>query len=76
MDTSPETFAKALDKARSALPTKRTSYSNQDFDIAQQIASELTEEDRVNGIPGAPRHGYSAANYALAESALRTWRLS
>lgn len=46
------------------------SYSNESFDRAQQIAMTLTERNRKAGKPEAPKHGYSMANFRLAESLL------
>lgn len=44
-------------------------YSGEDFDRAQRLAFELTEEDRKNGRP-APAHGYSAARFVEAQDAV------
>lgn len=63
----------AASMAQCALPSKRTSYSNEDFDVAQRIAYDLTDADRKAGVPGTPRAGYSAAHYATAERAVRDW---
>jgi hypothetical protein len=59
--------------AREALPTKMIRYSNEDFDVTQRIAYELTESDRKNGVEGTPRYGYSSDNYKIAERAVREW---
>jgi hypothetical protein len=49
----------------------RWTYSNEDFDVAQSLAHELTELDRKAGIASAPKHGYSAANWNRAHSVIR-----
>lgn len=49
------------------------SHSNQDFDVAQQIAFLLTDEDRALKRP-APQFGYSKENFALAEQMIREKR--
>lgn len=56
-----------------ALPNKRITYSNQDFDVTQQIAHALTDADRAAGVEGAPRYGYSSVNYKRAKQAVRAW---
>jgi hypothetical protein len=63
----------ALSMIRAALPTKRISYSNEDFDIVSRVAFTLTDSDRKAG-KDAPAFGYSAANYKLAQDAMREWR--
>ena len=63
----------ALNMARLALPTKRVHYSNEDMDTTQRIAYALTDADRAAGVVGAPRFGYSGANYAIAERAVQSW---
>jgi hypothetical protein len=45
-------------------------YSNEGFTRAQQLADELTDEDRKAGRE-APSHGYSAANFKRAERIVR-----
>jgi hypothetical protein len=45
-------------------------YSNEDFDIAQQVAVALTDEDRKAG-KEAPRCGYSMESWDRAQRAIR-----
>lgn len=51
----------------------RQTYSGEDFDRAQVLAHELTEEDRAADRP-APPFGYSAERFAEAEAAVRAAR--
>lgn len=46
------------------------SYSNEDFDRIQALATRLTEEDRAAGRPTAAA-GYSDARYEQAEGAVQ-----
>jgi len=48
----------------------RVTYSNEDFDRAQQRANELTDADRKAGRP-APAAGYSKANFDRAYAEVR-----
>lgn len=50
-------------------PTWRPSYSNEDFDRAQEFASALTSRDREAGLP-APRGGYSMFRFEQARRAV------
>lgn len=47
-----------------------SSYSNEDFDVAQSVARMLTDEDRAAGRE-APRTGYSKENFDLAQDVIR-----
>lgn len=42
-------------------------YSNERFDVAQQVALALTDHQRARTDPGIPRYGYTLANFELAE---------
>ena len=48
----------------------RENYSGERFDLAQQLATMLTESDRKEGRP-APRFGYSDENWDRADRAVR-----
>ena len=48
----------------------RENYSGERFDLAQQLATMLTERDRKEGRP-APRFGYSDENWDRADRAVR-----
>ena len=48
-------------------------YSYEEFDRAQQIAFQLTDIDRANGVP-TERFGYSLENFDLAEKWIREAR--
>jgi hypothetical protein len=45
-------------------------YSNEDFDVSQNLADRLTDADRAAGRP-APRFGYSGENFKRAADAVR-----
>lgn len=51
-------------------PPWRQSYSFEDFDRAQQLATEWTDEDRAAGRP-APAGGYSREHFRLADTLVR-----
>ena len=51
-------------------PTWKMRYSGEDFDRTQAEAERLTDEDRAAG-RDAPAHGYSKANFAAAERAVK-----
>lgn len=51
-------------------PSWEQTYSSEDFDRAQQLASELTEADRRRG-RAAPAYGYSGPNFKKAETIVR-----
>ena len=68
---------RAAELAAKHFPKRRISYSNEDFDVIQSIASSLTDDDRKAGRE-APQFGYSSANYEAAKVAvnarLSPWR--
>lgn len=45
-------------------------YASEDFDVAQQVAVILTEDDRKNGL-FVPEYGYSENNFELALLVIR-----
>lgn len=47
------------------------SYTNEQFDRTTRLACELTEEDREDGLPDIPKHGYTAARWKEAEKIVR-----
>ena len=65
---------RAAELAAKRFPKRRISYSNEDFDVMQSIASTLTDEDRKAG-KEAPKFGYSSENYEAAKVAVNA-RLS
>jgi hypothetical protein len=54
-------------------PAWTYSYSNEDFDRTQSLASQITDEHRKAGLP-APAGGYSAAAWAEAEALVQAAR--
>jgi hypothetical protein len=47
-------------------------YSHEDYDYISNLADKLTEEDRANGDPSAPRYGSSQKNIERAQAALKS----
>lgn len=63
-----------LTRARKMAHGFKQNRSGGDFDLAQFIAQRLTDEDRAKKIASAPRYGYSAENFKIAERAIRLER--
>ena len=51
-------------------PAWRHRYSNEDFDRAQGLATQMTNADRAAGLP-APAYGCGETNWKLAEAAVK-----
>ena len=63
-------ITEALSQSGSKYPRWRASYSNDEFDRAQDLATRLTNADRAQGRP-APRHGYSTERFQEATRIVR-----